>query len=219
MPMIDPQFTADLTEILESMSDAFCVVDKAWRLVYVNAQAEKIARRSRSELLGQIFWNAFPETIQSAFFTHYHLGSTEGMNLRVEIFCASLDVWLEVHALSSQLGLAFYFRDITEQRKSKNDLKELVEQLSCEQAYVDNLLRHMPAGVMICEAPGGRVLYQNERIQQNLGGCNIAPGSIEEYATWQGFHSDDRPYEPHEWPLARSITTGEVVDGDRKSVV
>ena len=31
---------------------------------------------------------------------------------------------------------------------------------------------------------------------------------------WRGFHPDGRPYEPHEWPLARAITTGEVVSGE-----
>jgi len=31
---------------------------------------------------------------------------------------------------------------------------------------------------------------------------------------WRGFHPDGRPYEAHEWPLARAITTGEVVVGE-----
>ncbi|MDP9175980.1 MAG: ATP-binding protein [Planctomycetota bacterium] len=200
------------------MSEAFCAVDTDWRLVYVNGQAEKITRRSRTDLLGRIFWEAFPEIAGTLFFEKYHLKTTEGVNVRMDFLCPTLNVWLEVNTVSSPRGLAFFFRDITEQRKSTDDLKRLSEQLFCEQAYVDNLLRHIPAGVMICEAPGGRILYENERIEKNFGHRIIPPNSIEEYANWQGFHSDDRPYEAHEWPLARSILTGEVVNGEEISI-
>lgn len=207
-----------LAEILESMSDAFCAVDRAWRLVYVNAGAEKITRRSRTELLGKVFWEAFPEIKGTPFYEKHHLETPVGINVRMEVFCPSLEAWLEVHSLSSSQGLAFFFRDITGQRKSTDDLKRLADQLFSEQAYVDNLLRHIPAGVMICEAPSGRILYENERIEKNFGHRIVPPNSIEEYSKWEGFHSDNRPYAPDEWPLARSILTGEVVSGEEISI-
>jgi PAS domain S-box-containing protein len=64
---------------------------------------------------------------------------------------------------------------------------------------------------MISEAPSGRVLYGNERMEQLLGHPLASPKNVEEYTIWRGFHPDGRPYLPHEWPLARTITTGEVV--------
>ena len=43
----------------------------------------------------------------------------------------------------------------------------------------------------------------------------LASAGIGDYGAYRGFHpADGRPYEPHEWPLARSLTTGEVVDGE-----
>lgn len=210
--------SGDVTAILESMSDAFCAVDRDWILIYINAQAETITRRPKAELLGKNFWEAFPEFIGTPFYEKHHLQSIDAVNLRMEVFCPLLDVWLEAHTMSSPLGLAFFFRDITAQRKSTEDLKRLSEQLFFEQAYVDNLLRHIPAGVMICEAPSGRILYENDRIKANFGHCIVPPNSIEEYAKWEGFHPDNRRYEPHEWPLARSIVSGEVVSGEEISI-
>src|SRR5580693_2745280 len=98
--------------ILESMSDAFCAVDKEWRLIYINGRAEQITHRNRSDLLGKLIWDAFPESIGSAFYDHYHLKRAEGFRLRLEVFCPQLQAWLEINAMPSPLGMAFYFRDI-----------------------------------------------------------------------------------------------------------
>jgi PAS domain S-box-containing protein len=200
--------------ILESMSDAFCAVDKDWRLIYVNGPAEQITRCKRVDLLGKLIWDAFPETIGSAFYDHYHLKNAEGFRLRLEVFCPHLKLWLEVNAMPSPLGLAFYFRDITKQHNSAGALGQLAEQMFSQHAYLETLLRHIPVGVIISEAPSGRVLYGNERMEQILGHPIVPPKNVEEYVVWRGFHSDGRPYAPHEWPLARAIATGEVVSGE-----
>jgi PAS domain S-box-containing protein len=196
------------------MSDAFCAVDKEWRLIYINGRAEQIMRCNKVELLGKLIWDAFPETVGSSFYDHYHLKSAEGFRLRLEVFCPQLKVWLEVNAMPSPLGLAFYFRDVTRQRRSTGDLEQLSEQIFSQHAYLETLLRHVPVGVIISEAPSGRVLYGNERMEQILGHPIVPPKNVAEYVVWRGFHPDGLPYAPHEWPLARAITTGEVVNGE-----
>src|ERR1700721_2095985 len=105
----------DILSILESMSDAFCAVDKQWRLIYINGRAEQITHRERADLLGKLIWDAFPESIGSTFYEHYHQKSAEGFRLRLEVFCVQIQAWLEINAMPSPLGLAFYFRDVTKQ--------------------------------------------------------------------------------------------------------
>jgi hypothetical protein len=204
----------DLLSILESMSDAFCAVDEQWRLIYINGRAEQITRTNRGDLLGKLVWDAFPETIGTAFYDHYHLKNAEGIRLRVEVFCSRVEAWLEVSAMPSPLGLAFYFRDVTKERRSSGDLAQLAEEIFSQHAYLETLLRHIPAGVIISEAPGGRVLYGNERMEEILGHPIVPPKNVAEYVVWRGFHPDGRSYDPHEWPLARAITSGEVVSGE-----
>jgi signal transduction histidine kinase/ActR/RegA family two-component response regulator len=48
-------------------------------------------------------------------------------------------------------------------------------------------------------------------MEEILGHPIVAPRNVQEYANWRGFHPNGRPYDPHEWPLARAITSGEVV--------
>jgi PAS domain-containing protein len=51
----------ELSDILESISDAFFAVDREWRFTYVNREAEKLWCRSREELLGKLFWEMCPQ--------------------------------------------------------------------------------------------------------------------------------------------------------------
>lgn len=74
------------------------------------------------------------------------------------------------------------------------------------------VLRLLPEGVIIAEAPSGGLVISNERASQIWGHRPIAAANIGEYAAYKGFHPNGRPYAPEEWPLARAILHGEVVD-------
>jgi signal transduction histidine kinase len=84
-----------------------------------------------------------------------------------------------------------------------------------ERSLLETILQQMPAGVVIAEAPSGRVVFRNEAVSRIWGGAPVSPAeSIADYGRLPGFHLDGRPYQAEEWPLARSITTGEVVTGE-----
>ena len=108
------------------MSDTFCVVDKGWRLIYINSRAEQITRRKKADLLGNLVWDVFPRSIGAALYNRCHQKSDEGSKLRAGVFCSQLDkAWIEINAMPSPLGLAFHFRDVTKQRRSIGDLEQL----------------------------------------------------------------------------------------------
>ncbi len=85
------------------------------------------------------------------------------------------------------------------------ELKETAKQLSIERTHLDNVLRQMPVGVMIAEAPSGRIVYANEqasRIREQAAKDPSAP----EYQGFKAYHPNGRPYEPQEMPLSRALT-------------
>ncbi len=73
----------------------------------------------------------------------------------------------------------------------------------------------MPAGVVIAQAPSGRLLMGNEQVSRIWRLPFFPARFIEQYRQYTGFHPDGRSYEPHDWPLARSITHGEVVVAEK----
>ncbi len=75
---------------------------------------------------------------------------------------------------------------------------------------VEEVLGHIPAAVVVVEAGSRRIVYANPRARQMTAQLDrsIPPDLTED---WEIFHHDGRPYDVDEWPLVRSLTTGEEV--------
>jgi two-component system CheB/CheR fusion protein len=108
-------------------------------------------------------------------------------------------------------GVVVTFAEITERKAEEQRREALLVQLSDERARLEAVLRHMPAGVILAEAPSGRLLLGNEQVATIWRHPVYEVESIAGYARYRGFHADGSPLRPEDWPLARSIATGEVV--------
>ena len=76
------------------------------------------------------------------------------------------------------------------------------------------VLSRLPAGVIIGEAPTGRLVLGNAEVERIWRQPFRASVDFDSYGTYRGFHPDGRPYDADEWPLARSLARGEVVTGE-----
>jgi PAS domain S-box-containing protein len=130
-----------ITEVLERITDAFFAVDTGWRFTYLNRQAERILRRSREELLGQSLWEEFPDAVGSRFYEKYHEAVESGTSVHFEAFYEALDHWVEVHAYPSGEGLTVYFRDVTERRRAREALADVLKARTEFMANVSHELR------------------------------------------------------------------------------
>jgi PAS domain S-box-containing protein len=76
---------------------------------------------------------------------------------------------------------------------------------------LDDVLRRMPAAVVVVDAASRSIVYANDRarqmVEQQLGKA-IPPTLTED---WEIFHVDGRPYGVEEWPLVRSLSAGEEI--------
>ena len=91
----------------------------------------------------------------------------------------------------------------------------LYADLADQQARLEAVIRRIPAGLIIAEAPTGRVLTANEQVER------ILPMSHDGNAPYDfpWFHPDGRRYVEEEWPLVRSIRHGETVEGEEIEMV
>jgi PAS domain S-box-containing protein len=81
------------------------------------------------------------------------------------------------------------------------------------------VLSRLPAGVIIGEAPDGRLVLGNPEVERIWRRPFHAVPDISQYGAYRGFHpADGRPYEPEEWPLARSLTSGEEITGEEVDI-
>ncbi|MGC9293129.1 MAG: bifunctional diguanylate cyclase/phosphodiesterase [Acidobacteriaceae bacterium] len=112
-----------LNTTLESITDAFFTLDRAWRFTYINKEAERLFRRPRAGLLGKVFLEEFEGTVGSPFDREYHRAVAENHAVAFEAFSTTLHLWLDVHAYPSEDGLTVYFRDVTEHKQHMEQLR------------------------------------------------------------------------------------------------
>ncbi len=100
--------------MLESMTDAFYVVDHRGQVTYVNPSAAQLVQRSREDLIGKHIWDAFPEAVGSVFYQQFQKVMSERIAVDVEAYYAPLNRWFKVRSYPSQDGLSALIEDITE---------------------------------------------------------------------------------------------------------
>jgi PAS domain S-box-containing protein len=117
----------EATEILESIGDAFFALDRDWRFIYVNENAEPLLARTRAELLGEDIWQAFPEIIGSTFEREYRRAIDEQISTGFEEYFEPLDKWFQVRAYPWRRGLAVYFTDVSSRVRAERSFRALAE--------------------------------------------------------------------------------------------
>jgi PAS domain S-box-containing protein len=118
-----------LTATLESISDAFVLVDAMWHQVYVNAQFERLAQRPRIELIGKSVWEVFPDLLATSFESGYRRAMDDRIPVVFEAFYAPLNIWCECRAHPCDEGLAIYLRDVSEGRNAAFERETLQARL------------------------------------------------------------------------------------------
>ncbi|TAK37015.1 MAG: PAS domain-containing sensor histidine kinase [Chloroflexota bacterium] len=119
-----------ISNILESMSDAFIAVDIEGRFTYINKQAEQFLQGRSEELLGKLAHEEFPDLVGSKFHIECEKALSEQRAVEFEAFYAPLDVWLEMRASPSENGLSIYFHDITKRKRAEQFREEYIHNIS-----------------------------------------------------------------------------------------
>lgn len=107
-----------ITNILESITDAFFALDQKWQFTYVNSQAAGLLHKSQNELLGKNIWEAFPALLGTKFYHEYHRAIASQVSVEFAEFYPPLNRWFGVHAYPGKDGLSVYFQDITERQQT-----------------------------------------------------------------------------------------------------
>jgi PAS domain-containing protein len=98
--------------------------------------------------------------------------------------------------------------DVTDHVQARREVEIARAQAETRRDLLDAVLAQTPVGVVIVEAPSGRVVVIND-VAARLWGQRPTTQSVERYsAEWVGYHADGSPIASHEWPLARVLADG-----------
>ncbi|MGB9938021.1 MAG: PAS domain-containing protein [Methanobacterium sp.] len=217
---------------IEQSTDGISIVDENGKIVEWNKGMEKITGHKKSEELNKFVWDSqyelIPEEeknkkiynyIKDTIIKFLETGNAPWMKNALERRIQRPNgeirsIQSVTYPIKTEKGIIIgsISRDITEQKKTEAQLKY-------EQNLLNIVLNNIPVSVAVAEAPSGKLIRANEQFEKIWGQPFIPSENIEEYSKYKGYHSDGRPYEAEEWPLARSISTGEVVEGEEIKII
>ncbi|WP_017721188.1 GAF domain-containing protein [Kamptonema formosum] len=117
-----------MANILDSISDAFFILDRDWRFTCLNSQAEVLWCHTRDELIGKCVWDFLPDVTgtpcgartERTFRVGLERSASLGVPVEFETLHPAAGIWLEVRVRPYPDGLSVICRDVTD-RKSGSD--------------------------------------------------------------------------------------------------
>jgi PAS domain S-box-containing protein len=163
-----------LKQVLNATTDGVLSLDRDWRVTYLNQRAREILSPS-GELLGKHFWKAFPAAVYegSPFLEHYHRAMDDRISSEVEAYYPEpLNAWFAVLVQPSEDGIILFFRDVTQQRREAEALRESEARFnaiySASHEYIGIIT---PAGVVLHCNPASLEFANNT--QEDVAGMNF----------------------------------------------
>ena len=108
---------------LERVSDAIVSVDTDFQYTYLNENAEELLGKAQSELLGEVIWDAFPETQNTIAQDRIEKALRTNQETQYDRYNESVDSWFRVRVFPDTDGLSIFFNDITERKERKIELE------------------------------------------------------------------------------------------------
>ena len=194
----------EIYTVLERVSDSFVALDNNWNYTYVNKRGAEHFGKTPEEMIGQHIWTMFPEGIDQPFYKAYHRAMEEQKFIHLEEYYEPYDRWFENDIYPSEDGITIFFKDITEEKKAEEILKESEEKYR-------QLFETMTQGVIYHDADG--IITSMNPAAENIMGytADEIPDETSKSNGWSYMHEDgtDFPGETH--PSMVALKTGKPV--------
>ncbi|RYZ81887.1 MAG: PAS domain S-box protein, partial [Proteobacteria bacterium] len=112
-------------QVLRGMAEGFCVLDRNFKVLEMNAAGLRIDKRPFHELVGQNYWTLWPET-DSEVSQQLRKAMTERITVHLENRVqntAGHILWFAIGAHPIDEGLALFFDDITNRKKTEEAVR------------------------------------------------------------------------------------------------
>ena len=142
-----------LVDALDRISDGIIVYDQRWRIAYINRSAERYFERTREELLGLGLLEAFPDAAGTEVERELRRAAAGEAPHEFSLFAPVRHRWVAFRAYPSDAGLTVYFRDVTEQKRAEDELREREAR--------HRALFEQSLGALLLTAPNGGIFAAN----------------------------------------------------------
>jgi K+-sensing histidine kinase KdpD len=172
--------------------------------------AAAVRRRSAVVLRSQVEMLAeFPTMAEHTTVLGHRAFLSLPMLVRGEILGTIAIGFTNDHALTDEV--ISFLRSVADVAAQALARARLYDEATSALSTLQAVIAQMPIGVQVAGATDRRILIENARSEALLG--QRREGQVAGFV--EAFHPDGRPIKPAEWPLNRTIDTGEPVTGER----
>ncbi len=150
-------------ETLESVSDAFYMLDEQWRYVTVNSNAEKLLGFDREQIIGKTIWEVFPDIVGTEVEVRYRRALDRKSPEWFEYYYPRWNSWYSLHVFPATPGLAIYVRNVTAEREAAAELSLLQAAIST----IGDAIIVTEAGSI--DEAGPKIVYVNDSFTRQTG--------------------------------------------------
>jgi PAS domain S-box-containing protein len=167
-----------ISDILASITDMFVVLDRQWRVTYVNQGFATRFKKTPEELLGRNYLDTFSEIVGTGFSQNYTKTMSERVPTRFEAWSPYLEVCLDVSAYPCQEGMSIYLKDINEKKQMEQKIEDALE--------FNRALVESPTFAIYAYNSSGRCIFTNESGARIAGGTKeqILQLNFQDYEHW-----------------------------------
>ena len=115
----------ELEIVLNRISDGVVSVDNQWRYTFLNDAAMATHPPGKEETLGKVIWEVHPEMKGTIFWDKYHESMLTKKVVEIESYYAAMNIWFYVKVYPSSDGVTIFYRDVTENKKAEQDIRQL----------------------------------------------------------------------------------------------
>ena len=155
--------------VLASIADAFYLLDRQWRFIYVNDAAEPLLQTTRASLLGHTLWEAFPGVIGSPFEGPCREAMAQGKVTSAEAYFPPLGTWFDVRTYPWLGGLMVHFRDVGARKAAEAERERLMHALEIERSRLAEVFHRAPSFIVVFRGPEHVYDFVNEAYYQLVG--------------------------------------------------
>ena len=161
----DDVIRRQMAQVFDAITDAIVFLDRNYNFIFLNRRAQELLLPG-GEVLGRNLFERFPGVVyeNSPYVENYRRSMDLGERGEFEAYYPEpLNFWLRVQSYPTDDGIVLFFRDITQERASKEELQRKSEEAERQHAEIETLYQTAPIGLALFDIKDYRYLRLNER--------------------------------------------------------
>lgn len=158
--------TKTLLTSLDSITDGLMILDRDWRVIYINEAGARAVRATREQLLGKVFWDEYPDARELESAQELFRAVEENRPLHLETYYPRFQAWFENDIFPSPEGVLSIYREITDRKRAQQEMEGLLAREQAARAEAEALTADLQRQRANLERANEELQVTNEELLQ-----------------------------------------------------